>query len=354
MYNSGIKGEYTVSNKAGSSYSFDFVSVITWPLQDGFLLRKERADEDMALARIRAHIKLRPASNQAPPPTTNIRQYIFGHSLINHSGVGEANDLTNILIWIQELADTASNTHAFSMQFGQGATHVANLPPVSQLGVLNVNSAWNSGTFDQANFNTVMFTPANFRQDFAANAPNANWSDITTETTATLFDWTAANTSNNLKFIIYENWADMGSFTTANFTSTFPTSGELTTYWNHVQTTWHSWWTDYQDVMLATRSDLDIKMIPVGAILGKLLLGTLSSVTPQALYEDSAPHGRPSLYFLAGLITYMGTYGVIAPNNYVVPITVDPIIAANYSAIITEIWNELLAFNYPSTASRVF
>lgn len=291
------------------------------------------------------------------PITADVRQYIFGHSLINHTDVGESNDITNILIWLHELADDAGFSYAFSMQFGLGESHVQSLPnPVSQLEVLNVTKAWDSDaqTFAEANHNSVVFTPANFRQEFAADASSGFWDDITTETTEALFDWAEGEAPETNRFIIYENWGDMGPFTSANFTSTFPTAGELTNYWNYTQGAFHDWWVDYQDTMLADRADLDINMIPVGPILGLLLEGTLLSITPAALYEDNAPHGRPTLYFLAGLITYMGTYGIKAHADYVVPDTVDSIVLANYTTIVDEIWTELLNFNYPSGDSRVF
>ena len=108
----------------------------------------------------------------------------------------------------------------------------------------------------------------------------------------------------------------MGPYTSADFSSTYPTPSELSTYWAYVRGTFHDWWGDYHDAMMASYSSLDVKIIPVGYILGGLLTGTLSSIPASDLYEDNAPHGTATLYFLAALIVYMGTYGSQAPSCY--------------------------------------
>ena len=95
-------------------------------------------------------------------------------------------------------------------------------------------------------------------------------------------------------------------------------------------------------------------MVPVGPILANLLTTTLSDVPVSALYEDGAPHGRPTLYFLAGLITYMSIYGVKAPASYVVPNAIDARVRSRYAQISAEVWAELQAFVDSNGNSRVF
>ena len=77
-------------------------------------------------------------------------------------------------------------------------------------------------------------------------------------------------------------------------------------------------------------------------ILAGLLTDQLSDIPPEVLYEDDAPHGQPTLYFLAGLITYMATYGVEAPASYPIPSDIDPDVASRYAELVDAIWLALL------------
>ncbi|PCJ49793.1 MAG: hypothetical protein COA74_04910 [Gammaproteobacteria bacterium] len=291
------------------------------------------------------------------PLLTDVRSFIFGHSLVNHTFGGLSNDLTNTPRWINELALEAGYTYAATGQFGFGAQHVASLPtPESNWNLTPTPISWDSSTqtFAEGNINVTMFTPANFRQEFAANESSGNWPDVTTDTTAALFNWAENEAPGNSRYIIYENWQDMGPYTSANFSSTFPTTGELANYWATNNGSFHDWWIHYHDVMMAQNPELNVRMIPVGYIMGIVLTTTLVDIPAIDLYEDNAPHGRPTLYFLAGLITYMGTYGIEAPADYVVPNTVHSLVLANYTQIVSEIWAELQNFNDLQGNSRVF
>lgn len=300
-----------------------------------------------------------PQFTRAPTPTRaplvrHARNYIFGHSLINHA----PHPLTNVPRWVSELAQQAGYTYGMSGQYGFEDTHAANLPPTAQWGVPNVTSIWDDSTgqtFADVNFNTILFTAANFRQYYPPTAPEPGGfvPTSTVESTITVFDW-VENEQPGGRYIIYENWPDMGPYTAADFTSTFPTPGELQSYYNYTRGGFHDWWLDYQDAMIAQRPNLEVRMVPVGPILANLLTTTLSDIPVSALYEDSAPHGKPTLYFLAGLITYMSIYGVEAPANYVVPNAIDARVRMRYAQISSEIWADLQSFVDSNGDSRVF
>jgi hypothetical protein len=300
-----------------------------------------------------------PAPPEPGPMVTDARQFIWGHSLINHSEVGGANKWTNVPIWINEFATAAGYSYAVGGAFGFGAQHANTLPPTAQWSLPGVSgleipenittSGWAAG-----DINNVMFTPANYRQKERADAVTSNWPDIITETTNKLFSFAENANPGNARYMIYEHWTDMGSHTTANFTSTYPTPVELEAYWAYNESYSHAWFIDYHDAMMRDYPSLDVKLLPVGYILGKLLRGTLSSIPAVDLYQDNAPHGKPSLYFLAGLITYMGIYGEKVPTTYTVPKNIHNAISTNFSKIINKIWSELINFRDADQNSRVF
>lgn len=162
--------------------------------------------------------------------------------------------------------------------------------------------------------------------------------------------------ANSLKagmdFYIYENWPEMDL--TEAYPPTVPTTTEILAYHNETTGSFHDWWLDYQDLLLANRSEYNVRLIPVGSIISKILRDEIPQIPFNEIYEDSAPHGKSSLYFLAGLICCMGIYAEKAPASYSVPGIVHPLIQNNYQSLVDFIWSELISFNLPNGQSRVF
>jgi len=286
------------------------------------------------------------------PPTTDVRNYIFGHSLILHS------DAANVPIWMQALAEHEGYTYAMSGQYGFADTHATELPPDPQWGIQGVASPWDADTgesFSDIDFNTVLLTEANFRQYYppTESDPDGFLPESTVDSTTAVFDW-VADAEPGVRYVLYENWPDMGGYTDADFRASFPTADEMSTYHAYTSGEFHAWWAAYQDAMLAARPELNVRMLPVGPILAQLQTTVLADVPVEALYEDSAPHGQPTLYFLAGLVTYMGIYAAPAPADYVVPESVHPLVRELYPEIVDVIWSELQAFEDADGDSRVF
>lgn len=285
------------------------------------------------------------------PPHEDVRNYIFGHSLILHSPTA------NVPRWVDDIADASGYGYSMSGRYGFADTHANDLPPTPQWGIDGVDSAWNDGdglTFDAVDFNTVLFTEANFRQYFPPTEPEPELGGATSvQSTLTVFDW-VASAEPGVRFVVYENWPDMGPYTDADFETTQPSSEELGAYWAYTAGDFHQWWLDYHDALQAQRPELTIHMVPVGPVLAALLTGPLSDIPPEVLYEDNAPHGRESLYFLAGLTTSMAIYAQPPPPSYQPPADVDARIRDRYPEIVDAVWAQLLAFEDAGGERRAF
>ncbi|HBK71611.1 MAG TPA: hypothetical protein DDZ39_08165, partial [Flavobacteriaceae bacterium] len=179
---------------------------------------------------------------------------------------------------------------------------------------------------------------------------DANTSVI--QATETIFDWVNTQES-NVRYYIYGNWPEMDL---ANaFPPTPPTQTEIDFFHNQTIGSFTDWWKNYQDLMLTSRPVLNTRLIPVGAIISKILRDIIPNQIAFAdLYEDSAPHGRASIYFLAGMITYMAVYEQNIPDTYVPNSSVHSVIINNLSNIKDFSWDELNSFNLPNGDSRVF
>lgn len=287
--------------------------------------------------------------------TDTMKMFIFGHSLIDHRPplVPTPSDETTVPHWLYLLADEGNQDYAAGGQYGFLPQH-ANVPPISQWGYDMVPGVWESDTelFSEADITTIMITAGNFIQWQAPDEDYYTDPGISpVSATETIVDWVGQQ-EDSLRIYIYENWPDMAGFLNNGFP---PSQTEFDSYNAETTGAFHDWWISYHDALLLSRPDEKIRMIPVGPIISKLHTDLIPQTIPlDELYEDDAPHGRASTYFLASLITYMAVYEQKAPASYNVPSIVHSVIQNNYSTIVDFIWAELLDFNDSNGESRVF
>ena len=277
-----------------------------------------------------------------------ISSFMFGHSLMDHAATPPT-DQTKIAYWINELSLVNGHTYAMGGQFGS-IWDFANYNVQSQWSVSTVPPSWDSGAFNDATINNSIFTIYNYVQDVL---PSDNYpyfgSSVLNATQRLIDSLTTYHTPIDL--FLYECWPDMAGFTSG---STFnPTAQEFVNYQNYVLGDYQDWWENLHDSILVSRPTLQVRMIPVAAVISELLnTAPFDTIPITDLYEDNAPHGKPSIYFLAGLATYMAIYGEIAPS-YIVPTTVHPCIAENYQTIVNSFWNYFQNYNDGNGNNRV-
>ena len=287
---------------------------------------------------------------------TNVRAFAFGHSLIDHRppAIETPSDETTVFHWVSDMAQAAGYSFAAGGQYGFLPSH-DNLPPMSIWGYDIVPGIWDEDveTFAEADINTILLTAANFIQYEPSDAPHPI--DATTSvltSTETIFDWVAQQEM-DVRFFVYANWPEMDLQNA--YPPNLPLQAEIDAYHNQTITPFMDWWIDYQDHLLASRPDYQTRLIPVGSIISKILTELIPDQVPfSELYEDSDPHGRPSLYFLAGMITYMAFFEEKMPAEYEPSVLVHEAIRNQLSTISDFAWNELLDFNLPNGESRVF
>jgi len=291
----------------------------------------------------------------------DVQMYTFAHSLIDHRppAIPTPSDETTILHWINDIAQDAGKSFATTGQFGQLNNHVDDLPPNSNLGYDQVSGSWDEtiNSFGDSGINTILITAANFIQYEPPTNPDPSdpLGRTVIELTETIFDW-VENEKPNLKYYIYSNWPEM------DLQNAFPPTPPQLTEINEFHDItigdvgpFNEWWIDYQNQMLITRPDLNTRLIPVGEIVSKILRDVIpSQIMFEELYEDSAPHGRANVYFLAGMITYMAIFEENIPTTYMPDDIISPEIRNELTVISNFIWDQLLNYNLPDGSSRVF
>ncbi|MCI5080545.1 MAG: T9SS type A sorting domain-containing protein [Saprospiraceae bacterium] len=282
------------------------------------------------------------------------RMYMFGHSLVNYESASINGDEGKIAHWLYLLASADNHTFAATGQYGFLPSHT-NLPPSPNWGFQLVPPVWdadNNETFADADFNSILLTPGNFMQwqpayfDYPTDPGLSPLS-----ATQIIFDWVDTQ-EEGVRFYLYENWPDMAPFLNNGFPAN---ATEMDAYHDYTQADFNDWWLEYQDSLLSSRPNLEVRMIPVGPILSKLQTDFFTMPIPVTdLYEDDAPHGTTNTYFLASLITYMSVFETPAPLNFDFPNSIHSNIQNQFPALVDFIWNELQNFNDQEGNSRVF
>lgn len=280
---------------------------------------------------------------------STIESHMMGHSLMNHSS---PTSQTQIAYWIHQLAEEAGHTYEAAGQFGS-IWDFAEFNPNTQWGTEGVPPSWDLDfeTYGEADLNNFIFTIFNWIQDLPPDVDYYTEPSVLLSTERLVDSVSLYQPSNDI--FIYENWPDMGPFASDNPFN--PTATEIANYNAYTLGAFHDWWIDLHDLILTSRPNLNVKMIPVGPLMAELFaVAPYDAIDPLDLYEDNAPHGRETIYFLAGVATYMAIYGEKAPASYTPPATVIPVITNNYPAIVDEFWDYMIAFNDDDGNNRVF
>jgi len=289
----------------------------------------------------------------------NVRTFVFGHSLINHEfQVNETpSQETSVPHWFHFMAEQAGHNYAIAGKYGFLPQHADTNNVFAQWGFDSVQAAWDSDfeSFSDANFTNILIVPGNFIQwqgpdeGYWENGVQQSYTPISL--TTDIFTW-CINQEASMKYYIYEGWPDMGQFLGSGFP---PSQSEWNAYNDYILSHNHNWFVEYYEAVSGSFPNECIQMIPIASIISKLLAtAPFDQMAIDSLYEDDAPHGRPSIYFLASMISYMAMYEEECPPSYAVDDIIEPIIRDNYDDIVDFIRAELTEFDKSPSENRVF
>ncbi|WP_370047074.1 MULTISPECIES: calcium-binding protein [Salipiger] len=268
--------------------------------------------------------------------------YVFGNSLVHHLG---EEDHANVPHWMGALARADGRSLELDGQWGFLRDFASSLPPRPNWTIPGVTGHWDAGrgAFGDAGFDAVWITPANFIQYQAPDAP-FDYDNAAGESPMgailRVIDWMGSRMP-GVPVYLYEGWSEMNSVSR----SYPPSTRAARRYHAMNQGDYHDWYETLLADLRSERPEADIRLIPVARILSVLLGedGPLEDVPAEALYVDLDPHGTPSLYFLAAMITYAATFQAPPPADFTPPETLHPEIVANYPALAALVWDEVSA-----------
>ena len=292
-----------------------------------------------------------PSPNPSPAPTRGpgtpvggqtVDVYAYLNSLHNHdAGAGNLN--TSTANWIARLASAApngGNTYTCGWQFGFANSWVT--PPAAQ-GQEVVTSphmsetSWTGGT----QIEVVEFVPDNFNGPFFdPNATNNLGFAYETRLLELIDAWETNAPKASRVYAVYAGWPDMGRYGDPATIS----AGQITAYQTRALGGHQTWMELLVSRLQAARPSLAIRLHDVNRILMLVWRDTVVNRIPAStLFEDDAPHGRSSWYFLAAVVDYIELFGEKPPSGFVFDTAwnVDSTISSNYQTIVDFIWNAL-------------
>jgi len=298
------------------------------------------------------------SSPEAPPETDptpvgiqrdSIRQFTFNHSLWQHTSSQHTNMVTGF--WVGEFARESGTTYSWGGQFGQLVDHA--LPPRAWLGSDNsadLSPLGDSAIIRDIGLDNVLIMPPNFVQGGDSIARSTSLAEHLT-ISQRVIDWiidesVSGGQKSGLPIYIYEHWQEAISDNL--------TESQFQAYHDVTTGTYHQWFLDYQNGLLALYPSVDFRTIPVGPIIADILQNdalAASQLSFTDLYEDESPHGKPNIYFLAGLVTYQAMYGQQVSEAY--RPTIDPFGGVsgqlagqeNFNALNNFVWERLNYYN---------
>jgi hypothetical protein len=236
-----------------------------------------------------------------------------------------------------DFARHAGFNYSLSGQFGQVWQHVEDLPPSKTWSwrMDTVDPAWSPSaeSFASVDFDSLLISPPNFMQRIVVNAPIYEHPRSVVDYTSEAIAW-AVEQEPELDVYLYEVWPD---FRRVLGGDPFPPDA-MEWAANHALMAgeYRAWHLDYLQGVRARHPEVNVRLIPVGSVLSRLMTETaLDAVPVTDWFTDRGPHGTESLYFLAAMITYTVMYGTPPPVDYLVPSNIIPAVRDNYASIRT-------------------
>ncbi|WP_238365021.1 calcium-binding protein [Mesobacterium pallidum] len=245
------------------------------------------------------------------------RVFVYGNSLVYWNGA----ERSNVLQPLSDMARAAGHDLAVDGTWGF-LRNFAEARAEPQWDLPGVTRAWTArrGGMESAGFDTIILTPANFIQyqgaDRPYDGPNETGASPLSAALQVLDDALAA--APGARVLVYEGWPDMGRYGYP------PSARQYRRYHRAALDDYHDWFQDFTAALQAERPGADIALLPVSSTLSRWLTGPLEDLSPEQLYVDDAPHGTPTLYFLAAIPVYRALFGEAPPADMPLPEGIDP------------------------------
>lgn len=268
--------------------------------------------------------------------------YAYLNSLHNHdAGLGNLN--TSTANWVARMATVApngGNTYTCGWMFG--FANAWTTPPASQGQEVATSPHIVGGTWTGCNLvEVVEFVPDNFDGPTFDPSSTNNLGFAYTQRLLEIIDAWETNAPNaNRSYVIYAGWPAMDAYgDPATLTPT-----QAANYQAYALGAYQTWLQTLLSQLQAALPSLNIRLNNVSrAVITTWRDTAVSTIPATALFEDNAPHGTATWYFLAGIAEYMELFNEKPPSNFVINPAwgVHQTVVDNYQTIVNFMWTVL-------------
>jgi len=286
-------------------------------------------------------------SDGTPVGGKSVDMYYYKNSLYNHAQPGtDADANTNVGNWIARMAQQAPIPNSATLGSTFGFITNWTVPPTDGGFFTEITTPYINGSWAGAeNIDLVGFVPDNFDGQAFDPADTTNLGASYEERISFFInEWETNAPNSNRRYVIYTGWPTLGGYGgTADDPSTVTTS-QYSNWRNYGLTVYQNWMQLLVYRLQMNYPSLEIRIHDISrALLMMHENEIVGDIAPSVLFEDLAPHGRSSWYFLAAIAEYIELYDEKPPVNFVFQSSwnVAPEITENYQLIVNYFWNIL-------------
>lgn len=295
----------------------------------------------------------------APVGGQQIDIYTQYHSLHNHSHPPSAQHAgTRVANWVQRMASQAPNG-GNSFTIGATFTNPWEWAGQAPLGTATheetTNSPYCSSTVrtweNKDEIELVQYLPYNFEMldydpDVASNLGASIQQTYITHFTA----WETNAPNPNRRYSIYTSWPETRHSGTQTSDLDSLTTAQRNQWFTYAFGYYQDWMELLASRIQAAMPGIDLRLHNINlAVMGCIRDTVVGTIPLSDLFEDVAPHGRSTIYFIAGVAEYIEIFNEKPPANFQFNSTeqADPArrvhqtAVDNYQTIVDYVWGVL-------------
>lgn len=278
-----------------------------------------------------------------------VHAYAYLNSLHNHAHPTSAqNASTRVANWVARMAARApggGNTFTMGAQFGYFTQWT--MPPAAGNMFEEVSTPhldpWAPSWEGASGIDVVELVPDNFDAPrFDPSARTSMGASCQDRLLHVIDQWEANAPNPKRRYAVFAGWPAMRPQGGGDGRAILPS---MCAAWvDDGLGTYQAWMEVLVSRLQTARPGLDIRLHAVSKALLVVYRDTVvGTVAPRALFEDMAPHGRPSLYFIAAVADYIELFDEKPPADFAFDPAwgVSPIITGSYQLIVDHIWGVL-------------
>lgn len=282
----------------------------------------------------------------------SVHMYYYKNSLYNHleTGNSEANQSTNVGNWIARMASQASTPKTATLGSVFGFFHQWSVPPRANNFHSEITTPhlarWDASWDGAENIDLLGFVPDNFDgQDFDPSDTTNMGEAYVVKLLYLIDQWNTNAPNPDRKYIVYAGWPVLNGYGGTNDDPLTITDAQFKNWRTFGLGEYQDWMELLVERLQSARPTLNIKLHNISKALLMCHENTVvKDIEADILFEDLAPHGRSTWYFLAAVAEYIELFGEkpAADFKFNTDWGVDTLVTSSYQDIVNYIWGVLI------------